>query len=51
MFMGVPCVQSKGEAEAMCAMLDAQGVSTVLTMNIDIILNGLEWDTRKYCMN
>jgi len=28
--MGVPCVQSSGEAEALCAQLDEAGVSWIL---------------------
>ncbi|XP_072182130.1 uncharacterized protein [Diadema setosum] len=39
--MGVPCVQSQGEAEAMCALLDRQGIADgCLTEDGDAFLYG-----------
>ena len=36
--MGVPCVQSFGEAEALCAQLDEAGVSWILCVYVCFFL-------------
>jgi len=37
--MGVPCVQSFGEAEALCAQLDEAGVSWILCVFFSPLFN------------
>jgi len=37
--LGIPYIQSSGEAEAMCAMLNAQGVSIYLTIMVHCVFS------------
>lgn len=37
--MGLKCIQSIGEAEALCAALNEKGVSAVLFKCVDVCLN------------
>ncbi|NWT50051.1 GEN endonuclease, partial [Erythrocercus mccallii] len=50
--LGVPCVQAAGEAEAMCAYLNAKGlVDGCITNDGDVFLYGAETVYRNFAMN
>ncbi|XP_040454854.1 flap endonuclease GEN homolog 1 [Falco naumanni] len=50
--LGVPCVQAAGEAEAMCAYLNAKGhVDGCITNDGDVFLYGAQTVYRNFAMN
>ncbi|XP_072015044.1 flap endonuclease GEN homolog 1-like [Amphiura filiformis] len=51
-YLGIPCVQSKGEAEAMCAVLNSQQVADAcLTEDGDAFLYGADTVYRNFTLN